>query len=107
MHIIAVDDRKLALFGLEQAIRAAEPVCSVYCFSSAMDALSHAQNNPVDVAFLDIEMGAMDGLSLAKKLKDINGNTNIIFATAHPSMLKTLLPCASAGIYANRLPPKI
>lgn len=97
MRIMAVDDKTLALFALEQAIREAEPVCDIISFSSAREALEHAQNNLVDVAFLDIQMKAMGGLSLAKKLKDINGNTNIVFVTGYPQYAKDAFALRASG----------
>ena len=37
----------------------------------------------MDVAFLDIELGSMSGLVLAKQLKEIQPELHIIFATSH------------------------
>lgn len=83
MNILAVDDDHLALLGLKQAILEAEPNCELSCFSTSAEALAHAAENPVEVAFLDIEIDGLNGLSLAKRLKDIHGPTNIIFVTAY------------------------
>lgn len=83
MHIIAVDDERLALIALEQAIRNAEPACTLACFSTPAEAIAHAATQQIDVAFLDIEMGSTSGLELAKRLKDIHGETNIVFVTGY------------------------
>lgn len=83
MHIMAVDDEQYALMALEQVIRAAYPGNELACFMLPSEALAHARAHRVDVAFLDIEMGAVSGLSFAKSLKDIHGKTNIIFTTGH------------------------
>jgi len=58
---------------------------SVACFMKPSEALDYARSlqDGVDLAFLDIEMGGMNGLQLAKCLKDINGKINIIFTTGH------------------------
>lgn len=85
MNIIAVDDERHALNLLEKAIADSVNDARIQGFSSAKDALEFARENHVDVAFLDIEMVDMNGLALAKRLKDIHGETNIIFVTAHPS----------------------
>ncbi len=81
MVIIAVDDERAALRSLERAILASVKSAEVLCFTSAEAALEYARCNPVDVAFLDIEMGGTNGLNLAKSLKDICRSVNIIFAT--------------------------
>jgi len=83
MNIIAVDDERFALMDLEAAIREALPKSAVNCFNTPAAALEYAKDNRADVAFLDIEMGGMSGLELAKRLKDIYGKTNIVFVTGY------------------------
>jgi len=82
MNIIVVDDEHLTLKNIGRTIKDAlqiEPVC----FVSPNEALAWAESNRVDIAFLDIEMGGMSGLELAKRLKEIQGKTNIVFVTAY------------------------
>ena len=81
MNIIAVDDEKLALRDLTQILELVLPEASVSGFRTPQEALAHAWAVPVDIAFLDVEMKGMNGLELAKQLKDIRGRTNIVFAT--------------------------
>lgn len=51
-------------------------------FSSAENFLFHyAEDKIWDILLLDIEMGAMDGVSLAKKLRQNNGSVQILFIT--------------------------
>ena len=85
MKIIAVDDEKIALQGLISSIQKAEPNAQVYGFRYASDAIEQMAKDPCDVAFLDIEMKEMDGVTVAKKLKEFNPNVNIIFATGFGS----------------------
>lgn len=81
MRMIVVDDEPLALMDLMETLRKVEPDADVEGFGDAEAALESAARQRVDVAFLDIEMSEMNGLELAKRLKDIRGETNIIFAT--------------------------
>lgn len=83
MNIIAVDDERPALCVLEEAIMAAVPDCVLDCFLKAEDALAHARQTRIDVAFLDIKMAGMNGLTLAQNLKEIYGKTNILFVTGY------------------------
>lgn len=83
MNIIAVDDEALALRTLIKAIKKADYTANVTGFESPEEALQYAEKNKVDVAFLDIEMAEMNGLFLAKQLKDIYGYTYIIFVTGY------------------------
>lgn len=81
MNMIAVDDERLALKALTAAIKEAAPGSEVKEFLCAEDALEYAEENPVDVAFLDVEMADISGVELARRLKNRNPDVNIIFAT--------------------------
>ena len=81
MKIIAVDDEKIALQGLLSAIQKAAPNAEIYGFRYTREAIAHMESDPCDVAFLDIEMKGMNGVEVAEKLKAINPDVNIIFAT--------------------------
>lgn len=83
MKFLAVDDEPLALQDLEDILREAMPECRISGFPSARQALSYAQEQPFDAAFLDIELGAANGIVLAKQLKDIWPDVHIIFVTSH------------------------
>ena len=85
MKIIAVDDEKIALQGLISSIQKAEPNARVYGFRHAAAAIEQMEKDPCDIAFLDIEMKGMDGVTVAKKLKEFNPDINIIFATGFGS----------------------
>ena len=85
MKIIAVDDEKIALQGLLSSIQKAAPDATVYGFRYASDAITHMENDPCDIAFLDIEMKGTDGVTTAQKLKELNPDINIIFATGFGS----------------------
>ncbi len=83
MNSIIVDDEIHILRHTESIIRNVFPDYHIRCFDNPDDALIYAAANRIDIAFLDIEMGGMNGLELAKRLKDIHAKTNIIFATIH------------------------
>lgn len=83
MRFLAVDDEIYALDELCEALCEACPDCDIARFSVHGKALSYARDNAVDVGFLDIEMGSINGLALAKELKDLHPAMHIIFVTGH------------------------
>ncbi len=83
MKIIAVDDEKLALDTLVDSIEKAVPDASITGFRKPEDALQFIRENDCEIAFLDIKMRGMTGLELAKRLKEIRGDINIIFVTGY------------------------
>ena len=64
LNIIMVDDEGIILSG------------------GPSEAIAYAQNNRVALAFLDIEMGKLNGMELCRELQRINPQTNVIFLTA-------------------------
>lgn len=83
MNIIATDDERMALHVLTAAIAEAIPDAEIHSFESAEDALDFCSDHPCEIAFLDIDMGGMSGIALAKQLKQINPTINIVFVTAY------------------------
>ncbi len=83
MRFLVLDDEPYALKDLEEALREARPEAMLFPFTSPGQALKYAKIEKMDVAFLDIELGSMNGLVLAKKLKDIQPDIHIIFVTSY------------------------
>ena len=81
MRILCVDDEPLALQLLEKSIRKAVPTADVNAFEDQEELLADAKKNGCDIAFLDIHMRGMNGVELAKRLKDVNPKMNLIFVT--------------------------
>ena len=86
MRILAIDDNKQALKLLIKIIAEVLPSAEIFPFSKPSELLGFANNSeniPCDIAFLDIKMAGMNGLEVAKRLKDYIPKINIIFVTAY------------------------
>lgn len=83
MHIIAVDDERLALEALVDSIEKAVPDAVVCSFRDPVKAMEHLRDHSCDVAFLDIKMRGMTGLELARRVKELRSGTNIVFVTGY------------------------
>ena len=84
MRILLVDDEELQLIRLKnEAKKVFSNDTQILCFKNPLKALKENKNNKIDIAFLDIEMPGMNGISLAKELKKQNPKVNIIFVTAY------------------------
>ena len=81
MKILCLDDEQLALQMLEMCVKQVKPDADVLAFDDQDDLLEEAEQNGCDVAFLDIHMRGMNGVEVAKRLKEINPKMNIIFVT--------------------------
>lgn len=83
MKAIAVDDEIYMLENLQEAVSASSDIEHTKAFSSCSAALAYAAENPVDIAFLDINMRGIGGLGLAKKLMELQPGCKIIFCTGY------------------------
>ena len=84
MKIFAVDDEPMLLENLVELIGEVLPDAEISAFNNpddTLDALS--ENNEIDIAFLDIEIGYMNGVELAKKIKESHPLCNIVFCTGY------------------------
>lgn len=83
MKAIAVDDEALMLGALVAAIEASHDISEVSSFSNCEKALEFVKENNVDVAFLDINMRGMGGLTLAEKIISFRPECKIVFCTGY------------------------
>ena len=106
MHIIAVDDEALALGLLVRSIREACPTAQINKFQSATEALAFLESNPCDIAFLDIHMRGINGLTLAKKIKDLMPQCNLIFVTGYSEYATDALSMHASGYIIKPVSPE-
>ena len=81
MNVILVDDEKLNLENLEYIAEKVLPSASRVSFSKASCALEYINSHSVDIAFLDINMRGIDGVTIAKILREKYPRVNILFFT--------------------------
>ena len=82
MRVIYVDDEMPALDNFRLTAGNFSEIGQLNLFHDGFEALEFAEKNPVDVAFLDMEMPGIHGLELAKKLKAHDSRIRVIFVTA-------------------------
>ena len=83
MFAIAVDDEQLMLYALLKAIKASEDIEEVIGFTNCDEALDWIEVNEPDVAFLDINMRGMNGLTIAEKILSLHPGCKIVFCTGY------------------------
>lgn len=89
MKILVVDNEKLAVKTLCNTIRKVIEDADISSVTDSRKALDLALNIKPDIAFLDIDMPGIDGMTLAKSIKEhVNPKTNIIFTTGYSEYLE-------------------
>jgi len=77
---IIVDDEPLAIKVIKNYLNEFQNFEVVASFNNPLEALITIKNNPIDVIFLDINMGKMNGLTF---IKSVDLKPYIIITTAH------------------------
>lgn len=77
---IIVDDEPLAIKVIENYLKEFQNFKVVASFNNPLEALITLKNSPIDVIFLDINMGKMNGLAF---VKSIDIKPYIVITTAH------------------------
>ena len=83
LRVVAVDDEPLALELLVRTIKSVRPHAQIMAFAKPEKAMAYVRDNPVDVAFLDIQMRGLSGVELAEALRLQNPAVNLIFVTGY------------------------
>ncbi len=81
MTVVCVDDHSVMLKGTKQSVEQILPDASIVAFTNADEALAFVKENGCDILISEIELCGMDGLTLAKRVKKLNSQVNIIFLT--------------------------
>ena len=77
---IAIDDEPLALKVIENFCEKVDFISLEKTFNKPSEALKYADNFPIDLLFLDINMPSINGIEFYKQLKQ---STMVIFTTAY------------------------
>lgn len=85
MVAICVDDEPILLDWLCRVVSASPDIERAEKFTNEAAALDYARQHPFDVAFLDVELRTMDGVSVAERLRAIRPDCGIVFCTGHAS----------------------
>ncbi|CAI6060459.1 response regulator [Cohnella sp. JJ-181] len=83
MKILIVDDEPVMRLAMKRLLSKIEDVELVGSFQSAAGVLDFVRDGDVDLAFLDIQLGADDGLALARGLRSVRADLDIVFTTSH------------------------
>ena len=83
MKVLCVDDEPIVLEEVRELLERQPEVESVTAFLSPEKALEWADTHRPDAAFLDISLGRMDGLTLAKSIREKHHDCAVVFITGY------------------------
>ncbi len=83
MRALIVEDELPALRLMKSLVEKNKNLEAAGAFDDVSDALEAVKEKKPDVVFTDIKMPEMDGLTLVKKIHQIDSGIQIVFVTAH------------------------
>lgn len=102
MNILALDDEKIALEALVDAIeKAVSDDSTINPFRKLDEAREYIRENKVDVAFLDINLRKGSGVEFAQEIKLLYPEANIIFCTGYSEYMPMAFSMHASG-YLNK-----
>lgn len=83
-EVIVVDDEPHLLSGVIPVLSEVMPEATITGFLKASEAIDYTRQKHISIAFLDIELGKVNGIDLCNTLIEINPIINVIFLTSYP-----------------------
>lgn len=98
MRVLLADDEPLMLKKLNMLVEKALPGEEFTAFSDPARLQEWLAGEPfVDVAFLDINMRMLDGITVARALREVNPHVNVIFCTGYSDYALNALDVNCSG----------
>ncbi len=97
MVTLTVDDRQLVVSLMQTILKRLDPQGLHLGSTLPAEALELAEKNPLDVAFLDVEMPGMNGIELAERLQGRFPLLNVIFITGYQEYMPSAFKLYASG----------
>ena len=106
MLVIALDDERMALENLTDAIKKALPEAELHSFRSTGELLAFASDTVCDIAFLDIKLRSVSGLAVGEYLIKRNPKVNLIFTTGFSEFAPKAFDLHASGYILKPITPE-
>lgn len=83
LRAIIVDDESLSVKRLNRILAETGEVTICQTFLSPLAAYEYVRDNPVDVAFLDVSMPEVNGMTLSQRLHELSSGIDVVFVTGY------------------------
>ncbi|MCR4923916.1 MAG: response regulator, partial [Lachnospiraceae bacterium] len=104
--VIMLDDRKISLTGGLNVLEEVLPNANIIGFSRPSEAIEYAKSHQVSLAFLDIELGSVNGFDICDTLLKINPRTAVIFVTAYSDYSLDAWGTGAVGFIVKPITPE-
>lgn len=82
MNAVLIDDNNICLETESEVIKSVDMIDELHSFLDINSLITYISDNTIDVAFLDIIMNEVDGITLAMEIKRLQPKCKIIFISS-------------------------
>lgn len=97
MRVICLDDEKIILQGMIMNCKKIDKITEVIGFNNFEELKNYLKNNTADVIFSDINMPDINGIDIAKYLKENHPEINIVFTTGYTEYMNQAIRASAKG----------
>ena len=97
MKVICLDDEKIILRGMILNCRKVKTIDDVVGFASFSELKEYLKDNTADVIFSDINMPDVDGIAVAKYLRENHPEINVVFTTGYTGYTNQAIRAEAKG----------
>jgi len=106
MRAICVDDALPIMEDVMEMCRKMPQIDEVFGFMRPKEALAWLEDNPIDIALLDIDMPEVSGLMIAEELHRAQPDAAVIFLTAFPQFAIDAFKIHASGYLLKPVAPE-
>ena len=106
MRAICVDDERLLMEDAVAMLRELPQFREVRGFTRSDEALAWLEENPADLALLDIDLPGMNGIELAARIKERRPDTAIVFLTGYSEYAVEAFSVRASGYLLKPVSPE-
>ncbi len=96
LSVVIIDDNQSICLMLDRYVKSLD--CITYCAANGMDGIDLVQKNRIDVVITDLMMPGCDGMTVLKKVKEINPSIEVIIITAYGD-ISNAVSCIKDGAF--------
>ena len=102
VSVLVVDDHDVVHWGFKLLLSKQPWVSSCSSASGAEEALAHLRREPVDVALVDLFLGAESGADLCEEIRRISPSTGVLLISGAGSISATAARAAGASGFVSK-----
>ncbi len=97
IRVLVIDDSEAVLNGIASILRDVRDIEVFALLTNGLDAVRSVEASPPDVALVDSQMPALDGVAVTREIKARMSSVGVILMAVHPDCIDDALEAGADG----------